>query len=82
MTKKPWFHGKKHGYGWGLPAGKEGWLMFILYIVLVLFELMQLMSLSNSGRAGILIMQILLTSILFLGICFATGEDKSIRGKK
>ncbi len=29
-----WFHAKRYGYGWGLPATWEGWVVLVLWIAL------------------------------------------------
>lgn len=30
---KYWFHAKRYGWGWGLPASWQGWVVFIIWIV-------------------------------------------------
>ncbi len=32
--KKIWFPAKKYGYGWGLPACWQGWVVLIGYLIL------------------------------------------------
>ncbi len=34
--QKFWFHAKSFGFGWGLPASWQGWVVFILYLTLVI----------------------------------------------
>jgi len=29
-----WFHAKRYGWGWGLPASKEGWMVLVAFLVL------------------------------------------------
>ena len=31
-----WFHAKRYGWGWRLPAAWQGWLVLIAYLVFVL----------------------------------------------
>jgi hypothetical protein len=30
-----WFHAKTYGWGWGLPACWQGWLVFVAYLGLI-----------------------------------------------
>lgn len=36
--KRAWFRVKRHGYGVGLPAAWEGWLVLFLYIAAVVLS--------------------------------------------
>jgi hypothetical protein len=31
-----WFHAKRHGWGWGLPANLQGWTFFIVWMIIVM----------------------------------------------
>jgi len=33
--QKFWFRAKSYGFGWGLPASWQGWVVFALYLALV-----------------------------------------------
>jgi uncharacterized membrane protein YhaH (DUF805 family) len=65
-----WFHAKRYGWGWGLPATWQGWIVLILWIAIV-----------TAGSAW-LAPQSLLLFYLFLAVmcavllslCFAKGE--------
>lgn len=35
--KKPWFRVKKYGWGWGLPATWQGWMVLVLYVVYIVW---------------------------------------------
>jgi len=76
MTKKPWFRGKKHGYGWGKPTGKEGWLVLVSYLLLLYLCILQLGMNTSSRSNGIVIMifQVIFITFLLLVICYVTGE--------
>lgn len=39
--KKPWFNQKKYGWGWGLPATWQGWVVLLLYLGYLLYEIRQ-----------------------------------------
>lgn len=32
-----WFHAKRYGWGWGLPATWQGWLVMLAYLALAVF---------------------------------------------
>jgi high-affinity Fe2+/Pb2+ permease len=34
--QKFWFHAKLFGFGWGMPASWQGWVVLVLYLVLVI----------------------------------------------
>lgn len=36
QKKKYWFHAKTFGFGWGLPASWQGWVVFAIYLALVI----------------------------------------------
>jgi hypothetical protein len=31
-NKRFWFHARRYGWGWGLPATWEGWVVMALYV--------------------------------------------------
>lgn len=33
-----WFYAKRYGWGWGLPARSEGWIVLITWIVLIALD--------------------------------------------
>ncbi len=73
MTKK-WFIAKTYGWGW-VPVTWQGWAVTILYIALIVRSGRQLEGATGSG-ANILpfTIQVLLATIVLLGICYLTGE--------
>lgn len=74
MTKKPWFRGKKRGYGWGKPMGKEGWLVLVTYFLLIFCGMLLLGKQTPATASVIFSAQVIFATILLLVICFATGE--------
>ena len=36
QEQKFWFHAKLFGYGWGLPASWQGWVVLVVYLALVI----------------------------------------------
>ena len=65
-----WFHAKRYGYGWGLPARREGWIVLIVWILAV------------SGASPFIAMRSFPLFLVFMlamagaliAICYAKGE--------
>jgi hypothetical protein len=74
-----WFHAKRYGWGWGLPATWEGWLVLVGYLFLVLGAVPVLQ--ASRGSAAYLAFVFLLTVVLVL-ICWAKGEPPRWRWGK
>jgi len=83
--KKPWFRAKRYGYGWGLPATWQGWVVFIAYLVFVVWDFLRIDRYSNSVSDTLrpYIIQLFLASLVLVAICYLTGEKPKWRwGKK
>ena len=39
LKENYWFSAKKYGYGWGLPARWQGWLVLIAYVAAMIVAL-------------------------------------------
>lgn len=85
IVKKPWFHPKKYGYGWGMPAIWQGWVILLGYIAFILYDFLRIDRKSHSASDTLLnfIPQIILASIiLFLIVRITSGKPKWHWGKK
>jgi hypothetical protein len=69
--KRYWFHAKRYGYGWGLPATWEGWVVFVGYLAAV-FGGLALFP-PDQSMGSYLVYLTVLTLLLML-VCYATGE--------
>lgn len=73
-----WFHAKRYGWGWGLPACWQGWVVLISWIAIV--------SLGSSVLAprsmALFAVFIAVMVAAILGICFAKGEPPKWRWGK
>ena len=69
---KIWFHAKRYGFGWGLPASWEGWIVFTVYLAIIIGGpfIMPIMIYPVAA--------ILATGILFV-ILFKKGEKLAWR---
>jgi hypothetical protein len=65
-----WFHAKESGWGWGLPARQEGWIVMIAWIAVIIvgspFVVLHGMWLFCA-------FMLVMVAIL-IGICYAKGE--------
>jgi len=65
--QKFWFHAKAFGYGWGLPASWQGWVVLILYILLVIGT-------ARLGPGDIKLPVISILTVMFIIVVVFTGE--------
>ena len=66
-----WFPAKRYGWGWGLPATWQGWLVMVVFVALVaagafLFP-------PNKMMAAFLL-YVAVLSVALTGVCWLTGE--------
>ncbi len=66
-----WFYAKRYGYGWGLPATWEGWVVFVGYLAAVFGGL----DVYPPDRAmGQYVAYLTVLSLLLMIVCYAKGE--------
>ena len=67
---KAWFSAKRYGYGWGLPARWQGWLVLSIYLFSLLLAGLQF------ARARPLQFEayVIILSVLLVAICAWKGE--------
>jgi lipoprotein signal peptidase len=73
-----WFHAKRYGWGWGLPATWQGWVVLVTWFVLIIIvsPILALRSIPS------FIVFITGMSAVLLAICFAKGEPPKWRWGK
>jgi hypothetical protein len=76
---KFWFHAKRYGWGWGLPAAWQGWVVLIMYVTLVLGGIPLIH--ATQGNVVYLAYLVALT-VAFIAICWLTGEPPGGRSGK
>ena len=71
-----WFYAKSYGWGWGLPARRQGWVCLLTYMASI-----------AGGAAWVLpenpILFGIITGVLsaiFIGICYWKGKPRSGAG--
>ncbi len=71
-----WFKRKLYGWGW-TPARPQGWLTLGLFIVLVFINFYRLDAVSHSASDTLIpfLIQTGLMTIVFILICYKTGES-------
>ena len=75
--KNVWFPAKKYGWGWGLPNGWQGWLVFAAYLVLLCAGALLL-----SNQPGLFSAYAAVLSIVLIVVCYLKGEKPRWRWGK
>jgi hypothetical protein len=68
---KYWFPAKRYGWGWGLPARWQGWVVMAAYFVLLVAGV--LLFPPHAKPVGFVVSILVLTAVL-TGVCWLTGE--------
>jgi hypothetical protein len=66
-----WFAAKRYGYGWGLPARWQGWLVLCIYLLSLLFASLQFARARPLQFAA----SVIILSVLLVAICAWKGES-------
>jgi hypothetical protein len=79
--KKPWFRAKKYGWGWGLPLTWQGWVVLITFLLFIFVDFFRIDGHSHSNSDTLIgfIPDSLVASVIFIAICFLTGEKPKWR---
>jgi hypothetical protein len=67
---QPWFRAKKYGWGWSWPLTWQGWLVLAVYVVLAITDAWYFAHTHDTR----LVPAFLVLTLLFVAICWATGE--------
>jgi uncharacterized membrane protein len=74
--KRYWFYAKSHGYGWGLPATWEGWVVLIAFLAAAIGG-MAIFPPEPTPLPYIAFLAVI--SVLLTLICYVTGEPAKWR---
>lgn len=66
-----WFPAKRYGWGWGVPATWQGWVVIALYIALVVAGIPWI---SPSHEPALFVGYIVLLTLLLIAVCWIKGE--------
>jgi hypothetical protein len=66
-----WFPAKRYGWGWGIPATWQGWLVFVGFFVLLLAGVFLF---PPQKMLAAYVAYIAVLSLLLVGICWLKGE--------
>ena len=69
--RKYWFRAKRYGWGWGLPATWQGWLVLALFFILLLAGVVVF---PPAITTGAFVVYVLVLVALLTGVCWLTGE--------
>lgn len=66
-----WFYAKTYGWGWGLPATWQGWVVLVAFFVLLIAGAIFLLP-----RCGVLWFNVyvFVLAAVLIAICWKTGE--------
>lgn len=73
-----WFDAKEFGWGWGWPARREGWAVYIIWLILVL-GISPPLALNS---LPLFVVFILFVTAVLIAICYAKGEPPRWRWGK
>lgn len=72
--KKLWFKRKTYGWGW-TPATWQGWVLIALYVgLLIAISIIFHPDSSNPVFPILFLSLVVLVTIIFIGVCYKTGE--------
>jgi len=79
-SKDYWFPAKRYGWGWGLPARWQGWVVLAIYAVLLAAGIVEL----RPGRASSIgfVVYVVGVSVLLALVCWWKGEPPRWRWGK
>lgn len=66
-----WFGARRYGFGWGLPARWQGWVVIVAYFALLFGGIYYL---KTQGNAPVLLVYVVLLTVALLVVVAATGE--------
>jgi hypothetical protein len=72
---KAWFAAKRYGWGWGLPARWQGWVVLLAYLCVILVAPLQL----EAGRPLRFQIYVAVSTLLLVAICAWKGEPPKWR---
>ena len=70
-----WFYAKSYGWGWGLPARRQGWVCLLTYVAAIAGSAAWV--LPEHPILFVTITGVL--SLIFIGICYWKGEPPKWR---
>lgn len=70
-----WFRARRHGWGWGLPSSRPGWVFFLLWLAALLAGLVLL----GFYPALLRVMYLAVMTLVLVIVCYRKGEPPSWR---
>ena len=78
--QKYWFPARSHGWGWGFPDRREGWLALAAFAILVIVGLLAFPPITAPASFGAYMISLFAVLIF---VCWFKGEPPTWRwGKK
>jgi hypothetical protein len=73
-----WFYAKRYGWGWGLPARWEGWVVLLTWLIVVI----AVSPLLARYSMPLFVVFMVLMSAVLIAVCYAKGEPPRWRWGK
>ena len=70
-----WFHAKRYGWGWGMPASWQGWVVLVGWLAIVL----PMSPLIATRSMPWFFVFIIVMSVALVAICWIKGEPPKWR---
>ena len=74
--KRYWFPVKRYGWGWGLPAKWQGWVVLCAYVALLVAG--RFIFQPSQNKIGFIAYTVVLTAVL-CAVCYVKGEPPKWR---
>jgi hypothetical protein len=79
--QKPWFPAKRYGWGWGLPATWQGWVVLAVFVAFLTWNSIEISSARRSAPDLVpeFLARTFIATIIFILIAYRTGEKPKWR---
>ncbi len=71
VDQRYWFHAKRYGWGWGLPASWQGWLVTLVYVALLAFGIVIF---PTERRLAAFLAYVVILSVALVAVAWHKGE--------
>jgi hypothetical protein len=66
-----WFRAKRYGWGWGLPATWQGWMVLVAFVALLVLGSILF---PPRKQIGLYLAYVVVLGVLLIGTCWLKGE--------
>jgi len=66
-----WFPAKRYGWGWGIPATWQGWVVVVVFFILLSLGVIMV---PPQRSLTMFIAYVAILSVVLTGVCWSKGE--------